>query len=87
VGSDDFGKLIVNKLKEDGVDTTYIQLLDDCTTGVAFVTYYSDGSRQFIYHLPMAASGRISENQINRGYLSKTSYFHIMGSSLSINNS
>ena len=87
VGDDDFGKLIVNKLKEDGVDTTYIQLLNDYTTGVAFVTYYSDGSRQFIYHIPLAASGRISEAQLDRDYLSRTSYLHIMGSSLSINGS
>ena len=87
VGRDDFGKLITNRLKEDGVDTTYVQSLDNYTTGVAFVTYYSDGTRQFIYHIPQAASGRISQTQLNRDYLSGISYLHIMGSTLSINDS
>lgn len=87
VGKDDFGKLIVNRLKEDTVDTTYIQSLDNYTTGVAFVTYYSDGTRQFIYHISQAASGRISEAQLDRDYLSGISYLHLMGSTLSINDS
>lgn len=87
VGRDDFGKLIVNRLKEDAVDTTYIQSLDNYTTGVAFVTYYSDGTRQFIYHISQAASGRISETQLDRDYLSGISYLHLMGSTLSINDS
>lgn len=87
VGRDDFGKLIVNRLKEDAVDTTYIQSLDNYTTGVAFVTYYSDGTRQFIYHISQAASGRIGEAQLDRDYLSGISYLHLMGSTLSINDS
>jgi len=85
VGEDDFGRLIINRLKNDGVDTSYIRRLKDYTTGVAFVTYFSDGSRKFIYHLPRAASGQISLDQINEDYLSKAKYLHIMGSSLSIN--
>lgn len=87
VGRDDFGKLIVNRLKEDAVDTTYIQSLDNHTTGVAFVTYYSDGTRRFIYHISQAASGRISEAQLDRDYLSGINYLHLMGSTLSINDS
>ena len=85
VGEDDFGKLILERLKKDGVDTTYIQTLKGFTTGVAFVTYFPDGSRKFIYHLPHAASGKISSEQINEKYLSEVKYLHIMGSSLSIN--
>lgn len=87
VGEDDFGRLIVKRLEEDGVDTTHIQLLPDCTTGVAFVAYSSDGTRKFIYHISRAASGKNSDGQIDFGYLSKVKYLHIMGSSLSINES
>ncbi len=85
VGEDDFGKLILERLRQDGVDTTYTRSLKDYTTGVAFVTYFSDGSRKFIYHLSRAASGKISLNQVNKGYLSGVKYLHIMGSSLSVN--
>jgi len=85
VGDDEFGELILTRLKNDGVDTSYVRCLKDYTTGVAFVTYFSDGSRKFIYHLSWAASGKISLNQVNEDYLSKVKYLHIMGSSLSIN--
>jgi sugar/nucleoside kinase (ribokinase family) len=85
VGEDDFGRLIVERLEGDGVDATYIRSLSDYTTGVAFVTYFSDGSRKFIYHLSRAASGKIYEDQVDSDYLSKVKYLHIMGSSLSIN--
>jgi len=85
VGKDDFGRLIVERLKRDEVDTTYIRSLSDYTTGVAFVTYFSDGSRKFIYHLSRAASGKIYEDQVDSNYLSKVKYLHLMGSSLSIN--
>ncbi len=87
VGRDDFGKLVINRLKEDGVDTTYVQSLDNHTTGVAFVTYFSNGTRQFIYHIPQAAAGIVSEDALKRDYLSGISYLHIMGSTLSINDS
>jgi len=86
VGEDDFGKLILRRLKEDNVDTQYIEISKDYTTGVAFVTYFRDGTRKFIFHLSRAASGQISLKQINRDYLSQVKYLHIMGSSLSINN-
>jgi len=85
VGEDDFGRLIVKRLERDGVDTTYIRSLSDYTTGVAFVTYFSDGSRKFIYHLSRAASGKIDKDQIDSDYLSKVKYLHLMGSALSIN--
>ncbi len=85
VGEDDFGRLIVERLERDGVDTTYIRSLSDYTTGVAFVTYFSDGSRKFIYHLSKAASGKIDKDQVDSDYLSKVKYLHLMGSSLSIN--
>ncbi len=85
VGKDDFGTLILDKLKQDGVDTTYVRSLEDYTTGVAFVTYFSDGSRKFIFHLPQAASGQISLNQIDKSYFARVKHLHIMGSTLSIN--
>lgn len=85
VGEDDFGELILNRLKNDGVNTSYVRRLKDYTTGVAFVTYFSDGTRKFIYHLSRAASGQISLDQVNEGYLSRVKCLHIMGSSLSIN--
>jgi len=85
VGHDDFGKLIINRLKRDGVDISHIKVLNNDTTGVAFVTYRSDGSRQFIYHLSKAATGQIYPEDIDPEYISDIDYLHVVGSTMSIN--
>ena len=51
VGTDDFGKCLLDRLKKDGVDCSYIISVPDISTAIAFVTYFNDGSRKFIYHI------------------------------------
>ena len=85
VGQDDFGDLILEKLKTDGVNVDKIRILSSHTTGVAFVTYFSDGSRKFIYHLPRAATGQLYPAYIEDAYFSGVKYLHIVGSTTSIN--
>lgn len=85
VGRDDFGKLILERLKKDGVDTSNIKEMDDYATGVAFVTYFRDGNRKFIYHLSNAATGQIYSEDINSKYISNFDYLHIVGSTISVN--
>jgi len=85
VGKDDFGKMIIKRLEKDGVDISHIKVMDDYTTGVAFVTYFSDGSRKFIYHLSRAATGQIYPEDIDPDYLSRLNYLHIVGSTMFIN--
>ncbi|MFV0379953.1 MAG: sugar kinase [Anaerorhabdus sp.] len=82
VGNDGFGKLAINKLKSDGVDITNVKILNDQTTGVAFVTYYNDGQRDFIFHIENSASGQIIVDQSYKNMFNDCKYFHIMGSSI-----
>ena len=85
VGRDDFGKLLVERLRGDGVEVSRLKVLDDRTTGVAFVTYFSTGSRQFIFHIKHAAAGQIYPEDVDPEYVRRFKLLHIMGSSLSIN--
>jgi len=85
VGRDDFGRMILDRLRGDGVDVSRVKILDEYTTGVAFVTYFSTGERQFIYHVSHAASGQIFPEDVDPGYIGRAGVLHIMGSSLSIN--
>jgi len=85
VGKDDFGKLLLDRLKGDGVDVSKMKVLEDNTTGVAFVTYFSSGSRQFIYHIKHAAAGQIFPEDVDPDYVRGSRLLHLMGSSLSIN--
>ena len=40
VGNDDFGKNILDRLKEVGVDCSRILVSNEASTGAAFVTYF-----------------------------------------------
>jgi len=81
VGEDDFGKCLIERLEKDGVDTSQIFCYEDGTTGVAFVTYFNDGSRRFLYHFPDTPATRPKAPEANE-LGDNVRYFHIMGCSL-----
>lgn len=56
VGSDGFGRAVLNRLRDDGIDTDGVSVVDGKSTGTAFVSYYEDGSRDFIFHLANTAA-------------------------------
>jgi tagatose kinase len=87
IGNDDFGKCILDRFKRDGVDSKYVKVMDNQTTAVAFVMYNSDGSRKFLYHIPYAAAGHLSPDDIDPDYFRSAKFLHLMGSSLSVNES
>jgi len=87
VGDDDFGRLLIDRLRNDGVDTGYIKVKNGFTTGTTFVMYYSSGSRKFIFHLRHAAAGQLSPADLDPSYISKAKLVHVMGSSLAVNES
>jgi len=83
VGDDGFGQRTVRRLHADGVDVSYIQVLGDATTAVAFVSYTSAGDRTFIYHIPNAAAGLFDMPPEEK--LRGVKIFHVMGCSLMAN--
>ncbi|MFX0098582.1 MAG: sugar kinase [Candidatus Hodarchaeota archaeon] len=82
IGDDDFGQVIVNKLNEDGVDTTQVRVDGERTTGIAFVQYNEDGSRKFIF--AAGAAGQLQASDIDPAFFKGVKAFHVMGSALSI---
>ncbi len=81
VGQDDFGKCLLDRFAADGVDATCVARIAGLATGVAFVTYFSDGSRQFIFHIGNAAAGQIAPPDAS--LFADAHWLHICGSSLS----
>ena len=79
VGQDDFGKCLLNRLNYDGVDTSRVIESKEASTGCAFVTYYSGGSRKFIFH--MGNTPAVQAKAPEEGTLDAR-YMHIMGCSL-----
>ena len=82
VGDDDFGTCLLHRLQADGLDVTHCPRIPERATGVAFVTYFSDGSRRFLYHIAHAAAGQMPE--LDPAYFQGLKFLHICGSSLSV---
>lgn len=83
VGKDDFGKCLTDRLKGDGVDCNNVVCDDNSYTGCAFVTYFEDGSRKFIFHIDNTAAVKVKAPENN--IFESAKYFHIMGCSLMAN--
>ena len=82
VGKDDFGKNILDRLKKDGVNTDYVFESENESTAVAFVTYFEDGSRKFIFHIGNTPAVRVKDFDIKD--IESPKFFHIMGCSLMV---
>lgn len=87
IGTDAFGECVVTRLREDGVDTTYVRPAPGYTTGIAFVAYRDDGSRNFLFHLPQAAAALLGPDDVKPEYVATAAFLHITGSVLSISES
>jgi tagatose kinase len=85
VGDDQFGACHKRKMQQSGVDTTYVRVQKGATTGTAFVSYFSDGSREFIYHWRHAAAGMLNESDVENADLSDVKWVHITGITLAVN--
>lgn len=83
IGEDAFGDCIARRLIADGVDCAALRRVPHRITGIAFVSYRSDGSRSFLFHLADSAAAEMSVEQVPPGWLDGVRYVHIMGSSLS----
>ncbi len=84
VGADDFGRCILHRLRSDGVNVDCVEVFPNRSTGVAFVTYQHDGSRDFIFHwdgTPAVMAAAPEPARIE----GSPRFFHVMGCSLMAN--
>lgn len=82
VGRDDFARLNLDRLSRDGVDVSHVVETPDNSTGCAFVTYFEDGSRQFIFHFSKAACGELCPDDVDADLIRRSRCLHIMGCSI-----
>lgn len=82
VGDDDFGKVCLKRLIDNGVNTSLIGVDKWLPTGTAFVRYQSNGSRDFIFNIRHSAAADFELTDIAKERLSTCSVLHVMGSSI-----
>ncbi len=80
VGDDDFGRLNLKRLADDGVDTRSIEVNPEYVTGSAFVRYGPDGERDFVFNIKQAACGHIQLTEAALELLRDCSHLHVSGS-------
>ncbi len=81
VGNDPFGDSLLNRLQSDGVNIDYVQRLDNKTTGTAFVSYFENGERIFVFHMEDTAADHIPSTFPELAEANET-ILHVSGASL-----
>jgi len=82
VGNDDFGRLNIERLQNDGVDVSAIGVHPTAATGSAFVRYRPDGNRDFIFNIKHSACSAIGLTPEAERLIEGADHLHIMGSAL-----
>ncbi len=81
IGDDEFGDVIYDRLTKDGIDISGIKIDSKATTGTAFVSYTSEGSRNYIFHVD-PKTDNISKDQFRFDKWGKIKWLHINGASI-----
>lgn len=76
VGTDAFGTHILNVLKQNGVDTSYIFRTNKANTGLAFVSLDKTGNREFSFYRNPSADLFLSDEQITEDMFINTYVLH-----------
>jgi len=81
IGDDEFGNVVYNRLVKDGVNLNGIKIDSKASTGVAFVSYDSQGNRNYIFHTD-SKTDDIAKEQFKFNKWGKVKWLHINGSSI-----
>ena len=82
VGDDDFGKVNLTRLRDDGVDVSAIAIDPILPTGHAFVRYRPDGNRDFCYNITYSASGTTRMTPEAEKVFAGADHLHVVGNSM-----
>ncbi len=84
VGDDDFGRVNLDRLRDDGVDVSAVAVDPDFPTGSAFVRYRADGRRDFVYNIATSAAARFGWSGPVAALVARAGHLHVMGTALSM---
>ncbi|KAI3845653.1 hypothetical protein MKX03_006633 [Papaver bracteatum] len=75
-GEDEFGHMLVDILKKNGVNTDGVCFDKDARTALAFVTLKADGEREFMFYRNPSADMLLKESELNMDLIKKAKIFH-----------
>jgi 2-dehydro-3-deoxygluconokinase len=86
LGDDDFGKILLDLWKREGVDTSHVILDQHAPTGIYFISRLGE-THSFTYYRSGSAASRLSADDIPEEYLTQVKVFHTSGISQAISHS
>ena len=76
VGTDAFGKLLVETMKKAGIETRGLIVTDEVFTTLAFVTFDAHGDREFSFARKPGADTTISFQELDLALIDEAKVFH-----------
>ena len=76
VGDDEFGHLLADTLRADGVDTAGLRFSHEARTALAFVSLRADGEREFMFYRHPSADMLWRPEDVDTAYAAQTRVFH-----------
>jgi len=76
LGDDEFGRMLANILKDNGVIDGGICFDAGARTALAFVTLRADGEREFMFYRNPSADMLLTEAELNLDLIRKSTVFH-----------
>jgi len=76
VGDDAFGRLLLNTLKEKGIDVSGVTVTDDAFTTLAFVTLDKNGDREFSFARKPGADSLLSTKEVPKRLIINADVLH-----------
>lgn len=83
VGNDEFGRFLVDNMKETGIDVSSVAVSEDIPTTLAIVQLTQKGDRSFSFYRKPGADIMLSADDLNKEMLSHCAVFHFGSVSLS----
>lgn len=75
-GDDEFGHMLVDILKKNGVNSDGVCFDPNARTALAFVTLKKDGEREFMFYRNPSADMLLKESELNVGLIKQAKIFH-----------
>ncbi|XP_021903388.1 probable fructokinase-5 [Carica papaya] len=75
-GDDEFGHMLVDILKKNGVKTEGVCFDPEARTALAFVTLKKDGEREFMFYRNPSADMLLKESELNMNMIKQAKIFH-----------
>lgn len=83
VGDDPFGTVILERMKRDGIDVSYVRVTKEYNTAAVFVRYEKDGTREYMDFINHSACSTLQPSDIVETAVKNSKWIYFSGEVIS----